>query len=367
MSTPAPLRGPAFGSYAPDEVAWLLTDLSDVALEAPTEEREEAIQTGGAHYAESLPIEYQPDAAYRRLFEQALAASAPTDRACGRRRHRAGPRRTRAASRAGLARAGRHADRHPACAAGRSSRTASTLAALRGVASCAAAASTPSRCATSPRITTRPTSCSSTAGPARARSPASCGRDRAANANWHPASTPSSRCSPTPDRASHVRHPRRLPGRPRPAELDGVRAGVAHRAEPSHPAPGQFHGAKFYRELAAADVSAVFVDAVSDRFAAVADAVAPRTGRAVSRRTAHRPGPAGPRSSASAREYGIGDVNLVKPGVGETTRVLLRRVPWLVLVRGGRGRRSRARPAARRAARRPGARRCPTSPTAASG
>ncbi|HWJ08791.1 MAG TPA: RNA-binding protein, partial [Nocardioides sp.] len=34
-----------------------------------------------------------------------------------------------------------------------------------------------------------------------------------------------------------------------------------------------------------------------------------------------------------AREHGITDVNLVKPGVGETTRVLLRRVPWQVLVR----------------------------------
>ena len=34
-------------------------------------------------------------------------------------------------------------------------------------------------------------------------------------------------------------------------------------------------------------------------------------------------------------EYGIGDANLVKPGVGETTRVLLRRVPWRVLVRAG--------------------------------
>jgi len=34
-------------------------------------------------------------------------------------------------------------------------------------------------------------------------------------------------------------------------------------------------------------------------------------------------------------EYGIGDPNLVKPGVGETTRVLLRRVPWRVLVRAG--------------------------------
>ncbi|PZS29565.1 MAG: phosphoribosyltransferase, partial [Pseudonocardiales bacterium] len=52
---PAPLYGPRFGSYPADEVAWLLSDLSRHALEAPTEEREEAIQSGGAHYAESLP------------------------------------------------------------------------------------------------------------------------------------------------------------------------------------------------------------------------------------------------------------------------------------------------------------------------
>ncbi len=30
--------------------------------------------------------------------------------------------------------------------------------------------------------------------------------------------------------------------------------------------------------------------------------------------------------------YKISDVNLIKPGVGETTRVLLRRVPWKILV-----------------------------------
>ena len=32
-------------------------------------------------------------------------------------------------------------------------------------------------------------------------------------------------------------------------------------------------------------------------------------------------------------EYGLSSINLVKPGVGETTRVLLRRVPWRILVR----------------------------------
>jgi hypothetical protein len=36
---------------------------------------------------------------------------------------------------------------------------------------------------------------------------------------------------------------------------------------------------------------------------------------------------------AISAQYGITDVNLVKPGVGETTRVLLRRVPWRVLMR----------------------------------
>ena len=30
--------------------------------------------------------------------------------------------------------------------------------------------------------------------------------------------------------------------------------------------------------------------------------------------------------------YSISDINLVKPGIGETTRVLLRRVPWKILV-----------------------------------
>ncbi|HEY3480020.1 MAG TPA: phosphoribosyltransferase domain-containing protein, partial [Streptomyces sp.] len=73
---PEPLRGPAFSSYPADEVGWLLKDLSDVELEAPTEEREEAIQSGGAHYAESLPVEYQPSAEYQELFRSALTASA---------------------------------------------------------------------------------------------------------------------------------------------------------------------------------------------------------------------------------------------------------------------------------------------------
>ncbi|WP_302832281.1 cysteine protease StiP domain-containing protein, partial [Streptomyces sp. GbtcB7] len=73
---PDPHRGPAFSSYAPDEVGWLRQVLSAVPLEAPTEEREEAIQGGGAHYAESLPVEYLPSPQYQGLFQAARAPSA---------------------------------------------------------------------------------------------------------------------------------------------------------------------------------------------------------------------------------------------------------------------------------------------------
>ena len=33
-----------------------------------------------------------------------------------------------------------------------------------------------------------------------------------------------------------------------------------------------------------------------------------------------------------ANTYAIDDINFIKPGIGETTRVLLRRIPWKVLV-----------------------------------
>lgn len=48
-----------------------------------------------------------------------------------------------------------------------------------------------------------------------------------------------------------------------------------------------------------------------------------------------RPGAAaGPdwRRCTDRADFGIRDINLIKPSIGEATRVLLRRVPWKVLV-----------------------------------
>ncbi|MER5836896.1 RNA-binding protein, partial [Streptomyces sp. NPDC002130] len=100
--------------------------------------------------------------------------------------------------------------------------------------------------------------------------------------------------------------------------------------------PHDFHGAKFYRELAATDVSVTFLDAVSARFPEVADAA----GAQAKELLAADRSPTWEGWAAVERiseEYGIHDVNLVKPGVGETTRVMLRRVPWKVLARAGAG------------------------------
>jgi hypothetical protein len=99
--------------------------------------------------------------------------------------------------------------------------------------------------------------------------------------------------------------------------------------------PGDFHGAKFYSELAGSDVSLDFLAAVTARFDGVRDEVLQAAADAPSDLAGL---PEADWSGWSAvedisRRFGINNVNLVKPGVGETTRVLLRRVPWKVLVR----------------------------------
>ena len=83
-----------------------------------------------------------------------------------------------------------------------------------------------------------------------------------------------------------------------------------------------FHGAAFYRELLPEDRTYEFIGAIAsqfpDRAAPPADLPFPGAGSEDVRRV--------------SEAYGITNVNFIKPGVGETTRVLLRRVPWKVLI-----------------------------------
>ncbi|KOS71571.1 hypothetical protein AEA09_00755 [Lysinibacillus contaminans] len=63
------------GSYAPEDVVFLLRDISNVSLELNNEKREQLIQSG-THYSEMLPVEYQPSEAYMALFYKTLDAYA---------------------------------------------------------------------------------------------------------------------------------------------------------------------------------------------------------------------------------------------------------------------------------------------------
>ena len=84
-----------------------------------------------------------------------------------------------------------------------------------------------------------------------------------------------------------------------------------------------FHGAAYYAQLEPEDLSEQFLRRIEEEF----DYGPP------SRAETAPAGPAGPETVREiARRYGVGDVNFIKPGIGETTRVLLRRVPWKILV-----------------------------------
>ncbi len=59
------------GSYKKEDVIFLLKDVSDMIKETSTEEREEIIQ-GGGHYSEMLPIEYKPSQKYMEYYYKSM-------------------------------------------------------------------------------------------------------------------------------------------------------------------------------------------------------------------------------------------------------------------------------------------------------
>lgn len=64
----------AMGSYHPNDCIFLLTDVSRKVEEQSNEERERAIQSG-THYSEMLPIEYIPKPEYVEVFHSMLRDS----------------------------------------------------------------------------------------------------------------------------------------------------------------------------------------------------------------------------------------------------------------------------------------------------
>ncbi|RKS72623.1 RNA binding Pelota-like protein [Motilibacter peucedani] len=335
LPLPEPLRGPGFGSYAAEEVGWLLTDLSGARLEAPVEEREEAIQSGGAHYAESLPVEYVPSPDYLELFDRALEESAEqVARAVGvvtelLLAERGGDRVVLAS----LARAGTPVGvlvRRWARAVHGAELPHYAVSIVRGRGIDEVALRWLDREHGAERVVFLD---GWTGKGAIARELTAALASVAASGG--PRFDPRLAVLADPGRCVDTFGTREdflIPS----ACLNSTVSGLVSRTvlNSSLLRAGQFHGAKPYPELAAADVSARFVDAVSERFADEAAEVSQTwPALAASERTPDWGGWAAVERISA--DYGIGDPTLVKPGVGETTRVLLRRVPWRVLVRRG--------------------------------
>ncbi|CAM5249126.1 phosphoribosyltransferase [Streptomyces tanashiensis] len=326
---PEPLRGPAFSSYAPEEVGWLLQDLSDVELEAPTEEREEAIQSGGAHYAESLPVEYQPSERYQELFHAALESSAARiARAVGTVTETVLAERSARPVLVSLARAGtpvgvlmrrwakaRHGLDLPHYAVSIVRGRGIDANALRWL----AAHHDPADVVFVDGWTGK----------------GAITRELAEAIKEFEGFDPEIAVLADPGscvRTYGTREDFLIPSACLNSTVSGLISRTVLRSDLV--GPDDFHGAKFYRELAEADVSEAFLDAVAARF----DEVAATVDTDVKELLAADRTPTWEGWAAVERiseEYGIHDVNLVKPGVGETTRVLLRRVPWKILAKRG--------------------------------
>lgn len=101
-----------------------------------------------------------------------------------------------------------------------------------------------------------------------------------------------------------------------------------------HIGPEDFYGAKYYKTWAARDVSNLYVDTISSKFFDIAS-------DAKRQADIYRENP----ELRAATWKGISDIKeiqerfhipniaLIKPGVSETARVLLKRTPWKVLVK----------------------------------
>ncbi len=92
----------------------------------------------------------------------------------------------------------------------------------------------------------------------------------------------------------------------------------------------EFHGVKYYEAFESIDVSNVFVEAIVNLFPEVQSEVDQVLNSDVDL-TATWQGLA--EIKQIQMEFGLPSINLAKPGIGETTRILLRRVPWKILVR----------------------------------
>lgn len=327
ISPPVPL-----GSYPASDVTFLLKDLSDVSLERGTAEREEAIQSG-VHYSEMLPVEYQPTEQYIELFHEtlqhtarkvALAVAVVSEMIVAQR----GTANTVLVS---LARAGTPIgvlikryilERYEAdlphysisIIRGKGIDENAVLYMLQQHGSDAELQFIDGWTGKGAIRQVLIEACESMYNKYGIR----LNDDLAVLAD-------PGYCSGT----FGTREDYLIPSACLNSTVSGLMSRTVLRDDLI--GPEEFHGAKFYKEWLDSDLSVVFVEAVTPYFREVA-----AEGLKLAEEMQADPPEITWQGLADIRSiqetFGIDNINLVKPGVGETTRVLLRRVPWKILV-----------------------------------
>lgn len=327
ISPPVPL-----GSYPASDVTFLLKDLSDVSLERGTAEREEAIQSG-VHYSEMLPVEYQPTEQYIELFHEtlqhtakkvALAVAVVSEMIVAQR----GTANTVLVS---LARAGTPIgvlikryilERYEAdlphysisIIRGKGIDENAVLYMLQQHGSDAELQFIDGWTGKGAIRQVLIEACESM----YSKYGITLNDDLAVLAD-------PGYCSGT----FGTREDYLIPSACLNSTVSGLMSRTVLRDDLI--GPEEFHGAKFYKEWLENDLSVVFMEAVTPYFREVA-----AEGLKLAEEMQADPPEITWQGLADIRSiqetFGIDNINLVKPGVGETTRVLLRRVPWKILV-----------------------------------
>lgn len=308
-----------FSTYSPKDVTLLLKDISGLVEPLPTEEREKRIQSG-VHYSEMLPVEYEPSQEYLDLFWWALRTQGPAvAQAVSRLSERILESRGPDVVLVSLARAGTSTGvllkRYMQQRLG-TDPPHYTISIIRGRGIDDNALQYIDRRHGLERVQF----VDGWTGKG-----AILGELRKAAAPY-PALRADLAVLADPARiAAHsgTREDFLIPGSCLNSTVCGLISRTFLRSDII--GPKDFHGAAFHRNLVDHDLTYRYIDAIAAYFPQrtgsmesaddVLDGLAPLC-----------------EVQAIADRFRVQDINLVKPGVGEATRVLLRRVPWKILV-----------------------------------
>jgi adenine/guanine phosphoribosyltransferase-like PRPP-binding protein len=327
IESPSPM-----GSYKPDDVVFLLKDLSSLDLERGTEDREEAIQTG-THYSEMLPVEYRPTDEYIRLFHETLDQSArQVAQAVAVVSEQIVSKRGTSLVLVSLARAGTPVGvliKRYIKAMYEKDLSHYSISIIRGKGI--------DENALKYILQKHPGSDIqfidgwTGKGAIRKVLIQACESFEhkygvKLNDDLAVLADPGCCCATYGTRDDFL-----IPSACLNSTVSGLMSRTVLRDDLI--GPNDFHGAKYYREWEKDDLSNLYVDTIECYFDLVK-----QEARVIADRLLGEQGEGAVTWKGEQdirriqQDYGIADINLIKPGVGETTRVLLRRVPWKILV-----------------------------------